>query len=215
MNSADKLREQLEQDIIAGNLKPGEKLDEVALTERFTVSRTPIREALHRLSSSGLIEIKPRRGAFVRKFSLAEIMEMFEVMSEMEGVCARLAARRINSEQRQQLQAALDACNKAELEGDSDNFYHANVEFHHVIYEACHNVFLCDKAKDLHLRLAPYRRLQLQVRHRMHESQKEHIEVAKSILDGNIDASELLMKSHVAVQGEKFSDIVSKLNVLQ
>lgn len=213
MNSADKLREQLEQDIIAGVLQPGEKLDEVLLSKRFEVSRTPVREALQRLSSSGLVEVKPRRGAFVSNISLTKMMEMFEVMSELEGICARLAARRITSDQREQIQIALDACTQAELKGDSDNFYHANVKFHHVIYDASHNQFLAQQAKDLHFRLAPYRRLQLQVRHRIHQSQKEHVEVTKNILDGNSDASEALMKSHVAVQGEKFSDIVSKLNI--
>ena len=110
MNFADKLREQLEQDIITGVFKPGDRLDEVSLAKRFSISRTPIRETLQRLASSGLVERRPRRGVFVRTLSLQELVEMFEVMAELEGMCGRLAARRIIPEMSIRLQELMLSC---------------------------------------------------------------------------------------------------------
>ena len=209
MNSVTQLREELEQDIVSGVLSPGDRLDESVLAERFSVSRTPVREALQRLATSGFVELRPRRGAFVREISLAEMIEMFEVMAELEGMCARLAARRITPEESVQLQTALEACSGAAQSGDPDAYYHANAEFHSVIYDAAHNSFLAEQARSLHLRLAPYRRLQLRVQHRMHQSLREHTELTKHLVEGDSVAAEHVLKAHVAIQGEKFSDIAT------
>lgn len=212
MNSADRLREELEQEIVSGNLQPGEHLDEVMLANRFEVSRTPIREALQRLSSSGLVELKSRKGAFVRKISFPEMIEMFEVMAELEGMCGRLAARRITEEQVQELTDTMNACESAANSGDTDAYYRANADFHRIIYEACQNRFLAEQTKALHLRLAPYRRLQLRVRHRMVQSLREHKGIADCILKGDSEGAENALNAHVAIQGEKFSDIAATLS---
>ena len=78
--TADRIREALEQAILTGEFDDGARLDEVRLCTRFGVSRTPVREALHQLTASGLLEMKPRRGAFVRMPGFVEVVEMFEVM---------------------------------------------------------------------------------------------------------------------------------------
>ncbi len=212
-NTADRLREELEQDIITGALKPGDRLDEVQLAARFALSRTPVREALQRLSMSGLVDIKPRRGAFVREFSLSELIEMFDVMAELEGMCARLAARRISLEQSASLRRKLQVCHTAAANGDTDAYYHANADFHLQIYEASQNSFLEEQARNLHTRLAPYRRLQLRVVHRMLQSLNEHQAVAEAILTSDANKAEALIKSHVGVQGDKFSDLAAQFAV--
>ncbi len=71
-----------------GRLKPGQRLVEVGLAERFDVSRTPIREALIQLAASGMVEIRPRRGAFVALLGPRELIESFELMAEIEAACA-------------------------------------------------------------------------------------------------------------------------------
>ena len=100
MRRADALRDQLEQDIVTGALRPGERLDEQSLAARFGVSRTPIREALMQLASAGLVELQARRGAFVASLSLREVIERFEVMAALEGACGALAARRMTEAER-------------------------------------------------------------------------------------------------------------------
>ncbi|HBN49026.1 MAG TPA: GntR family transcriptional regulator, partial [Thalassospira sp.] len=92
---ATDLVQKLERDIVTGVLKPGDKLDERSLSERFGVSRTPVREALQTLAGSGLVATMPRRGTIVASITVADLIEMFEVMAELEAMCARLAARRM------------------------------------------------------------------------------------------------------------------------
>ncbi len=212
MNFVDTIREQLEQDIITGVFKPGDKLDEVSLAKRFSSSRTPVRETLQRLASSGLVEYRPRRGVFVKQISLNELVEMFDVMAELEGMCARLAARRITPKQMERLSKAMKACEKTAKLPDADNYYAANNEFHMVIYEASQNNFLIGQTKSLHTRLSPYRRLQLRVRYRIRYSMLEHKQVFQAIEEGDYKKAEKVLKRHVAIQGEKFSDLVASFN---
>ena len=91
--STDGLVRLLEDDILNSILKPGDRLDEQSLARRFEVSRTPVREALRHLASSGLIEIRKNQGATVKRLTTAELIEMFQVMAEYEGLSARLSAR--------------------------------------------------------------------------------------------------------------------------
>ncbi|HET7412639.1 MAG TPA: GntR family transcriptional regulator, partial [Pararhizobium sp.] len=84
-SNADRVREELERAIVAAEFADGERLDEVTLSVRFSVSRTPVREALHALSASGLVEAIPRRGVFVRYPSFIKLVEMFDVMAELEA----------------------------------------------------------------------------------------------------------------------------------
>src|SRR3954451_2305164 len=90
------LREKIEEEVALGFFKPGARLDEAELADRFGVSRTPIREALIQLASMGIVEIRPRRGAVVPKLMPHRLVEMFEVMAELEAMCGRLAARRMS-----------------------------------------------------------------------------------------------------------------------
>mgnify|MGYP000607412333 CR=1 FL=1 len=213
--TAARLRDALEQDIATGELVPGTRLDEATLAERFGVSRTPIREALLELAGSGLVEHRPRRGAVVSRVDAGRLFEMFEVMAELEGMCGRLAARRMADWQRAALSEACSACEKAAASGDPDAYYYENERFHHVIYAACGNTFLADEARRLHRRLKPYRRLQLRVHNRMTTSLAEHKAIVDAILTGDPDAAEAQLKAHIAVQGERFGDLVANLNRLE
>lgn len=208
---ADRLRDQLEQDILTGLYAPGDRLDEVKLAARFDVSRTPIREAFQHLAASGLLELKPRRGAFVRRPSVSEIIEMFEVMAELEGMCGRLAARRITRAQTAELTDALEACEAACAGGDADAYYYENERFHFLIYRACGNGYLSSQAMALHRRLKPYRRLQLRVRGRLRRSLAEHRAIVEAILGERAGDAERELKGHVLIQGEGFNDLVAGL----
>lgn len=203
----------LEQEIVTGLLTPGERLDEASLAARFGVSRTPVREALNQLASTGLVEVRPRRGAAVAAPGLKELLEMFEVMAELEGLCGRLAARRMSGEERVALEAAHEACRTCTEQDDSDGYYAANVAFHEAIYAGCHNRFLAEQTRALRNRLSPYRRLQLRRVNRIGESFAEHEAVLAAILAGEADEADRLLQSHVTVQGGSFADFVANLPV--
>lgn len=210
-SNAQRLKDSLEDDIINGRRAPGERLDPEALARQFNVSRTPIREAIQQLTASGLVTVSPKKGTFVAKVGIDQLIEMFEVMAELEGMCGRLAARRITAEELAALNAALVRCETAASQGDPDEYYYENETFHHCIYAASHNTFLANEARQLKLRLKPYRRLQLQVRHRIGSSLDEHRHIVEAIEAGDAARAEDTLREHVLIQGERFSDFVSSV----
>jgi len=211
---SEQLGDEIEERIVTGEYRPGMRLDEQDLADEFGVSRTPIREALIHLASSGLVEIRPRRGAIVAEASPTRLCEMFEVMAELEAMCGRLAARRITPEEQVKLLAAHRACEAARDAEDPDEYYRLNEVFHECIYQSSHNVFLAEQADALHRRLRPYRRLQLRVRNRIRSSYSEHQAVVDSILSGDSEGAATTLRNHVVVQGERFADLVASLAAL-
>ena len=208
---SESLREALEELIAVGELAPGTHLDETELAARFGVSRTPIREALIQLASEGVIDIRPRRGAIVAQASPARLVEMFEVMAELEAMCARLAARRMTPADHLALSDAHHACEAARDAVDPDDYYYRNETFHRTIYAASRNQFLIEEAERLHRRLRPYRRLQLRVRDRVATSYSEHDAIVQALHAGDADRSAQLAREHVLVQGQRFADLIASL----
>ena len=209
MRRAEALRDQLEQDIVTGHFKPGERLDEQSLAKRFGVSRTPIREALMQLASIGMVDLQPHRGAFVASLSLKETIERLEMMAALEGMCGALAARRITDEQRSNLVEAHKACAEAAKNGSIDAYYYANKRFHQAIYDACNNAYLVEQTRQLQTRLQPYRRLQLRARHRVSNSLNEHQSIVEAILDGDSAKAEQHLREHILIQGERLTDFIA------
>jgi DNA-binding GntR family transcriptional regulator len=208
---ADQIRLELEQRIVTGALEPGARLEEQGLADEFGVSRTPVREALAQLASMDLVELRPRQGAQVKLLSLRDLVDIFDVMAELEGMCARLAARRITAGEREQLQAAHDETKAFVAAGDADGYYAANARFHEIIYAASHNHFLKETAHGIRNRCAPYRRLQLRQVGRIAKSYAEHGAILAAILSGNEERSNQLARAHILIQGEVFNDFVAAL----
>lgn len=208
---ADHIAQQLEELIFDGTYADGDRLDEMRLAEKFGVSRTPLREAFQRLAHSGLLELIPRRGAFVRQPGPADLLEMFEAMAELEAACGRLAAQRITREALSQLIETNAQC-QAAIEADNpDAYYSANSEFHAIIYDQCGNSYLQNEAQRLHRRLKPFRRQQLRLRGRMAQSMLEHEQILAALTDSDSDQAETTLRDHVAVQGEKFFHLMASL----
>lgn len=212
INQSNRLKAQIEEEIATGALQPGERLDEASLAARFGVSRTPIREALQQLSIAGLIEHRRHRGAVVSAPDPKQLLEMFELMAEFEAICARSAARRMLVSDEAELKTTLEACRRAADAGDTDAYYYENERFHRAIYIAGGNAFIADQAMALHRRLAPFRRLQLRVRNRMKTSLGEHEAIVDALLNGDGTLSASRAYAHVAVQGERFGDLLTSIN---
>ncbi len=215
MRHADKIAEDLEQAIVMGQIATGERLDETTLAERYGVSRTPIREALQRLASSGLVDSKPRRGVFVRNLGPVELIEMFEAMAELEATCGRLAAGRVGDKALAEIRDANRLCACALKAQDADAYYRENERFHHLIYRASGNSFLEQTAAKLHMRLRPFRRMQLRLRGRMTQSMAEHEAIVAALSDSDGECAARQLRDHVAVQGEKFHHLLASLKAAE
>lgn len=212
-NRADQLRVLIEEDIASGRLPPGSRLEESALAERFSVSRTPVREALAQLASAGLVEMRPRQGAVVATLGLEDIVEMFEVMANLESLCAELCARRMSADDHAGLLVLHRRCEEVIETGDTDAYYEANRRFHEAIYAGSHNRHLEEMTRSLRNRVAAYRRIQLRHPGRLRSSWREHDAIVQAILTGDPERARDLTKGHIAIQGDTFTDFMALLRV--
>ena len=206
---AESLRQQLEGAIAAGHLEPGSRLDEQEIAQRFGVSRTPVREAFRLMAANNLVELRGRQGATVRAIKAEALVEMFQVMAELEGLCARLAARRVTqawgndiSEIHQRLIAAGET-------GDIDVFYDVNQEFHEAIYEASRNAFLADQTRRLRNQVAAYRRRVTRMPNRIADTVREHEAIMQAILAHDPDRAHSTMRDHVNLLGDNLLDFLA------
>lgn len=207
----DELRDTLEQMIIDGRLTPGERLDEMDLARRFGMSRTPVREAIKSLIATGLVDVRGRQGTAVATLSIPALIEMFDLMSALEGLCARLAARRATQEQKARMRAIHAELEQAYEARDPEEFYRINGCFHDILYEAAHTHFLADQTIQLRRRLAPYRRRVTYQPGRMHATLSEHMEIIDAIDAGNSVAAMAAASTHVQLLGDQLTDFIASL----
>lgn len=207
---AEVLSSTLAADILNGVLPPGTRLDENGLAERYGVSRTPVREALRQLATSGLIEMRPRRGAVVASVTKDRLSELFVAMGEMEATCARLSAISMNPLDRKRLQALHQRMGELVAKSREEEYAHANSAFHLAIYEGARNPVLLDMAVGLRRRLDPFRRAQFRAPGRLVRSHNEHDRVVTAILSGNSQEAHTAMLDHVHSVEDAFDQVTAE-----
>ncbi len=207
---ADRLADQIASSVLSGEFQPGFRLDEHMLAERFGVSRTPVREALRQLASTGLIDIKPRRSATVASATSAQLDTLFGAMAEVEATCARLAAMSMTPIERRRLQSLHESMAEFVTVNDSEGFAAANLTFHTMIYSGAHNDIITEFASGLRRRLAPFRKAQFRTVGRLPRSQEEHGNVVKAILAGDASAAHSAMFDHMSLVEESFDRLAAR-----
>ena len=189
----------IEQDIVEGTFRPGDRLDEEALSTNLGVSRTPVREALRKLASAGLVTIRPRSGAMVTLLTMAQVIDLFEVVSELEAFAACLAAARATDTQMAAIQTAHRACGDLALAGDARAYFDANAVFHEAIWSAANNPVLAEQIMAVNKRLTPYRRQITFHPGRKQDSQTEHDRIAEALALRQPDVANGAMRDHVMI----------------
>jgi DNA-binding GntR family transcriptional regulator len=179
------LKHEIEQLVLSGHFASGERLNENALAVRFQVSRGPVREACRALAESGLLELIPNRGVFVRNVSEEEASDAYDVRAALFALAARLAAQRITPEDLASLDEMLDAMDGYAEEESLDEYYSINLKFHQMILRASGNRrLLSDYAsliKELHL----FRARGLLHGGGLHKSNFEHRNIVAAIRAGD------------------------------
>lgn len=188
--------------IVTGELRPGEKLDEVSLAARFDVSRTPIREALGQLSAMGLVERRPNRGATVAVVTQDHLFSMFESMAELEAICARFAADRMTAEERRGLEREHQDSAGLVRSGAGEDYAAYNIEFHNRIYQGAHSKHIFELTTFTRSRLAPFRRAQFRLPGRLGQSWHEHDAIVTAIMRADAAAAGAAAKAHVSIVSE-------------
>lgn len=203
------VRGALEKDIFSGNLPPDSPLDEDLIAKRFSVSRTPVREALLQLIEAGLVEKPSRQRAVVAPLDLRRLIQMFETLSELEATCARIAARRISDAEKDALAVLQQASDAALADGDQDEYGRLGIRFHVAVWRAAHNEVLFDITRHLAVRLNPYRMFQLRSKGRPEANNEDHKLILALLVQGKADEVYALMRGHVTVQGDVLAEYIS------
>ncbi|MFN0298830.1 MAG: GntR family transcriptional regulator [Burkholderiales bacterium] len=189
----------LRKAIHSSRYKPGERLVEDRLAEDMGVSRVPIREALRVLATEGLVEIAPRRGATVSALSRDAAREMIEVRATLEGLNARLAARRHPPETAAALESVLDTGNRTAAKGDAAKLHALNARFHDLLANAGGNAVLGEIMRTLRTRTTPF--FATTSRKRAKEIWEEHAAIVRAVIGGDEALAELLAARHVTNAG--------------
>jgi len=155
--------------IAAGHLQIGERLDERDLAEKMNISRTPVREAIGRLSAEGIIERRPYQGNYVRTFSSKQIRDLFDVRKNLETLAVSLAVRNASDNDRAALKSLVERCHAAFDSADRSEFEKADGQFHAMIATLSGNDTLISCLSNLRLQVQLARHsanesLELQVR---------------------------------------------------
>jgi DNA-binding GntR family transcriptional regulator len=208
---AEDLRDELEELIVSGVLPPGTRVDEIELAERYRISRTPVREALKALTTTGFLEARPRYGVTVAAISIPILLEMFETMAAFEGLCAKLAARRATLKEKTALREIHERLTASIGDGKEEEFYSINQAFHELVYEASHTDFIAAQTRALRRRLAVYRKHVTFQPGRMAATIVEHERIIQAIEQGNPEAAFRAATDHVALLGDGTADLISAL----
>jgi len=170
----EKILETIRDAILKGNMKPGERVSEPELAERFGISRTPIREAFRQLESEGYLQVIPRKGAVVASLSERDIEEFYAIKIILEGFAARMAAEKMTEKEIEKLEAINERLQQIAEEGDVKKFFRVHNEFHEVFIKASGNEKLLEMIQQLVMKFKRLRLASLSLPGRMQISVDDH-----------------------------------------
>jgi DNA-binding GntR family transcriptional regulator len=172
----------LEGMIVSGQMRPGERLNEQQLAQRFGVSRGPIREAIRALEGAGFVEAVTNRGVFVRQLTMAEVRELYDVRAALFGLAGRLLAERATDDIIARLQDMLSAMEQAAEVRDFDAYYPLNLTFHEAIVDGSGNATLAAQYRAFVKRLNLFRARSLVQGGGLAVSNREHRDMVAAIV---------------------------------
>lgn len=185
--------------IRAGDFRPGQRLREVDLATRLNVSRTPVREAIRRLASEGLVELAPGRGVMIIELNRQQVRELYFLRGTLEGAAARLAAQHASESEIASFRLILEEI--ARVEGDPMQVARLNREFHRQIYDAAHNRYLARALSQLSDSLALLPGTTFQTPGRPEVAQVEHAAMVDAIERRDADRAEAVTREHIERAG--------------
>jgi DNA-binding GntR family transcriptional regulator len=184
--------------IMSGRIVPGQRLVEAELTTNLGVSRGPVREALRRLSAEGLIEIVPNRGAVVRRLSMEEALELFEIRTELEALAVRRAAQNMkDAHVREAFDAAVAPIWSVAPRHSTADYLQENQLFHAAIMVASGNSQLVKLHHQLHLSLILAQISSSLSSHVINASLNEHRLIASAIRARDVEAADQAIREHL------------------
>ncbi|WP_390911056.1 FCD domain-containing protein [Pseudosulfitobacter sp. SM2401] len=200
--------------IDAGSILPGNAISEKELMETCAVSRTPVREALIRLETDGLVQRHSRKGAVIFKPTVAEFLTILEVHANLESFAASLAAHRITEATEADLRANVAACQAhVDTHGNAEpaQYYQLNLQFHEIVVRAASNDVLMHMVKTNARKLMAYYRMRYRHPDAATASAKEHAVIAGHILARRSDDAASAMLDHFNYDRQTVMDLIASV----
>ena len=191
------VRDEITRLIEAGELLPGAWVNEAELAQRFGVSRGPVREACRGLEQIGLLRFVVNRGAFVRQIDLKEAAELYDLRSALFALAGRLLAPIIDAKGLARLEDLLGKMETAAVNGELEEYYPLNLQFHRAILELSGNARLLSAYQNCVRELHLFRRSALVSKERMKSSNLEHRAIFKALKSHDAAKAFQLMQDHV------------------
>lgn len=198
----DEVADRLRELILSGELEPRARVNELELCERFGTSRTPLREAIKILSSEGLVELLPNRGARVASLSAAEIDEMIQVVAGLEAVAAELACQRVDEDEIEAIAADTEAMAEACRRRDETTYFTLNRAIHEAIMAASRNATLMGLYANLSSRIQRMRYTAHKTDEQWQKAMGEHFEMVRLLRTRDGEKLAQLMKLHIRGKAE-------------
>ena len=188
---------QLEDMILSGDIKPGERINESQLSSLLGVSRAPIREACRQLERHGMVEVRVNKGTFVRELNITEVEELYEIRAALDALAGEKAAMATDTGELDTLSNHLKDMKTASQSDDHDALFKANVEFHMTVMRMAGNINLMSLYEGVCKKASLFRRTSLSLPGRLLESTRQHEAIFKAIADGDASKAAELMKHHI------------------
>lgn len=187
----------LEDAILSGKYKPGDSITELSVSKELGVSRTPVREALHRLHEEGLVKLTPNKGATVIGISKNDLRDIYMIRMRLEGLAASYAAVRMTDEEKQELKENVELAKFYMNRGNPEKLKELDTDFHEGIYRGSGSRIISKMLTELHNNTRLYRKLSLSVPGRTEKSVEEHEEILNAILNSDSKSVDGLSTRHV------------------
>lgn len=193
---AEQVFERLESEILSGNYQHGEVLTEMKLVSDLGVSRTPIREALHRLEQEHIVETTPK-GVLVLGVTKQDLMDIFEIRMRIEGIASRMAAEVIRDDQLAELRETLELQEFYVPRHDADRIKFYDSRFHQLIYRFSGSSVFYDTLLHLHKKVQKYRKASVENQSRAEQSAREHRMIFEAIAAHDADLADKTTTEHI------------------
>ncbi|MBI4745133.1 MAG: GntR family transcriptional regulator [Deltaproteobacteria bacterium] len=184
----------LRESILKGTLKPGERVAESDLAEKYGISRTPIREAFRQLETEGFLKVIPRRGAEVTSLTEEDVREFYEVKSLLESYAAKVATDRLNEKDIKRLEMLNSSMERFARNDDIKGFFKADNDCHDIFIQKCGNDKLCNIIQNLLQQFQRFRIASFVIKGRMEVSVDQHKDIIKACCDRDSNLVEQLVK---------------------
>ena len=194
--------ENLKQAIVRGDFSPGNRLVESRIAEAMGISRTPVREAIHKLEREGLIQKLPRGGFSVSSLTREEIEETFGIRSVLESYAARLAALKHHKHELEPLEEKIEEFQYFLHRGEMEALLKINTEFHSLLYAMSRSPKLIKMINDLQDQIYRFRRIILNIEMMAKTSNDDHRQMLRAMKRRDADRVERLVRQHI-LRGQK------------